>query len=98
MDIDGQILFDSIKATFDCRKTDITSEPLYIFSDAFAQDESKQTQWTAFLNKNGLEKETRFSDVVGEIQELLEPVYQAIAEKHPYKQQWLSGEFQWKDE
>ena len=98
MELDGQILFEAIKATFERRKTDITTESLYVFSDAFKQDKDKQTQWAAFLNKNGLEKGSNFSDIVGEIQYFLEPVYHAIAEKRDYKQQWLSDRFQWKDE
>lgn len=98
MELDGQILFDAVKATFERRKTDIVTEPLYVFSDGFKQDKDKQTQWAAFLNKNGLEKGSNFSDIVGEIQYFLEPVYHAIAEKRDYKQQWLSDRFQWKDE
>jgi predicted nucleotidyltransferase component of viral defense system len=98
MELDGQILFGAIKATFERRKTDITTEALYVFSDTFKQDKDKQTQWAAFLNKNSLEKGSDFSDVVGEIQHLLEPVYQAIAEQQDYKKQWLSDKYQWKDE
>jgi len=98
MGLDGQILFDAIKATFERRKTDITTEALYVFSDEFKQDKDKQTQWAAFLNKNGLEKESNFSDVVSEIQQFLEPVYQAIAQKRDNKQQWLPDRYQWKGE
>ena len=98
MEIDGAILFNAIKATFERRKTDITTEPLYVFSDKFKADEGKQTQWAAFLNKNGLDKEIHFSEVVDDIQQFLGPVYQAIAQQHDYKQEWLSDKFQWKDE
>lgn len=98
MGLDGQILLDAVKATFERRKTDITTEALYVFSDEFKQDKDKQTQWAAFLNKNGLEKGSNFSDIVGEIQSFLEPVYQSIAAQHDYKQQWLADSFQWKDE
>lgn len=98
MELDGQILFDAIRATFERRKTNIATEPLYVFSNAFKQDKDKQTQWIAFLNKNGLEKGGNFSDVVHEIQQFLESVYQAIAEQRDYKQQWLSDRYQWKDE
>ncbi|HED34266.1 MAG TPA: nucleotidyl transferase AbiEii/AbiGii toxin family protein [Gammaproteobacteria bacterium] len=98
MALDGQILSDAIKATFERRKTDITNEALYVFSDEFKQDKDKQTQWAAFLNKNGLEKGSLFSGVVGEIQQFLDPIYHAIAEQRSYKQQWLADSFQWKDE
>ena len=98
MELDGQILFGAIKATFERRKTIITTKPLYVFSDAFKQDKDKQTQWAAFLNKNGLEKGSNFSDIVSEIQQCLEPIYQAIANQREYKQQWLADNFQWRDE
>lgn len=98
MEINGQILFDAIRATFDRRKMDITTEVLYVFSDEFKQDRDKQTQWLAFLNKNTLEKGIGFVDVIGGIQQFLEPVYQAIAEQRNYKQHWLHDKFQWKNE
>jgi len=97
MELDGWILFGAIKATFERRKTNITTDALYVFSDKLKQDKDKQTQWAAFLNKNGLEKGSSFSDVVGEIQYFLEPVYKAIAEQRDYKQQWLPDKYQWKD-
>lgn len=97
MELDGQILFGAIKSTFERRKTNITTDALYVFSDKFKQDKDKQTQWAAFLNKNGLEKGNSFSEVVSEIQQFLEPVYQAISEQRDYKQQWLSDKYQWKD-
>ncbi|MDT8282422.1 MAG: nucleotidyl transferase AbiEii/AbiGii toxin family protein [Gammaproteobacteria bacterium] len=97
MNIDGQILSGAIKATFERRKTKITKEALYVFSDEFKQDKDKQTQWAAFLNKNGLEKEISFSEVLDSIQRFLEPVYQAIAEQHDYPRQWDPDTYQWKD-
>jgi len=96
--LDGSILLDAIKATFERRKTDIKNEALYVFSEEFKQDKGKQTQWAALLNKNSLDTETNFSEVVYEIQQFLEPVYQAIAEPCNYKQQWLADKFEWKDE
>ncbi len=75
MELDGSILLEAIKGTFERRKTDIKSEGLYVFSDDFKQDKGKQTQWAAFLNKNSLETETNFSEVVYEIQQFIEPVY-----------------------
>ena len=97
MAIDGHILFEAIKATFEQRKTDITTKSLYVFSDEFKQDKGKQTQWAAFINKNELEKDNDFSDVVDELQYFLEPVYKAIAKQDDFKYQWLSDKSQWVD-
>ncbi len=97
MALDGQILLEAIKATFERRKTDITTDPLYVFSDDFKQDKDKQTQWHAFLNKNGLEKRTNFSEIIGQLQSFLDPVYKTIAKQSDFQVQWLIDEFQWKD-
>ena len=97
MALDGRILFEAIKATFERRKTDITTKPLYVFSGEFKQDNGKQTQWAAFINKNELEKDNDFSSVVDELQYFLEPVYQAIAGQDDFKYQWLANKSQWVD-
>lgn len=96
MQLDGAILSEAIKATFKRRKTEISKARLYIFSDVFKQDKDKQVQWAAFLNKNGLEKDVSFSEIVDGVQDFLEPVCEAIAEQLDFKQQWLSDEFKWK--
>jgi predicted nucleotidyltransferase component of viral defense system len=97
MTLDGDLLSQAVKATFDRRKTAISTESLYLFSDDFSQEKGKQTQWLAFLNKNNLDVEIGFADVVAEVQCLLEPVYQSIAEKRPFQLKWSSGEYQWKE-
>jgi len=95
MALDGDLLSQAVKATFDRRKTAISTEPLYLFSNAFTQDKAKQMQWLAFLNKNGLEIEEGFAEVVSEVQHLLEPAYQSIAEQRPFQLKWSPDKFQW---
>jgi len=97
MALDGDFLSQAVKATFERRKTAISTEPLFVFTNDFIQNQGKHTQWRAFLNKNGLQMQSSFTDVVGEVQSLLEPVYESIAQQQPFKLQWLSDEFQWED-
>jgi len=97
MELNGDILSQAIKATFERRKTPITIDQLYVFSEKFTQDKDKQIQWNAFKNKNSLNIEVNFVDVVTEIQCLLEPVYQSITEQESFKSQWLPDDFQWKE-
>ena len=97
MSLDGSLLSQSVKATFERRKTVISTDPLYIFSGGFKQDGGKHTQWKAFLNKNNLKSESEFSEVVDDVQRLLEPVYQSIAEQRPFILQWLPDDAQWKE-
>ncbi len=98
MMLDGNILAQAMKATFETRKTAISTEALVLFSDEFKQDTGKSNQWNAFLNKNGITDEAGFSDVVTEIQQFIEPIYQAISENLLFTMQWLPDAFCWKDE
>lgn len=96
MELDGALLSQAVKATFERRKTLISKEPLYVFSDEFVQEEGRSVQWRAFLNKNGLKTESGFAEVVGEIQIFLQPIYQSIAEKYLFQSYWSYNELKWK--
>ena len=85
---DGDILARAIKATFDRRKTDLEKEPLFIFSDEFMQDDGKHTQWKAFLNKNGINSSMEFDQVLAEVQQVIEPVYQSISNNESFEKTW----------
>ncbi len=97
MALDGDILAQAIKATFETRKTVISTDALTLFSDDFKQDTGKNTQWKAFLNKNNITGETSFPDIVTEIQLFIEPVYQSISEESSFTMQWIPEDFHWKD-
>jgi len=95
MSLDGNLLTQAVKATFNRRKTALLQEPLYIFSDEFMQESGKQTQWKAFLNKNSLTLDVSFNQVVEEVRLLIEPVYQAISSKVPFDKTWSSDAYEW---
>lgn len=95
MRLDGDLLAQAVKATFGRRNTAISDEPLYLFSDSFKQEQGKQIQWQAFLNKNALNLDMDFAEVVAEVQLLLGPIYQAIAEQRQFTAQWIPEMFQW---
>ena len=95
MNLDGELLSQAVKATFERRKTPISTKPLYLFGHDFTQDKSKHTQWNAFKNKNNLNIETEFAEAVYEVQNLLEPVYQSIAVQKSFTRKWLPDEFRW---
>jgi predicted nucleotidyltransferase component of viral defense system len=97
MDLDGELLSQAVKATFERRKTLVVIKPLYLFGQDFTQDKSKHAQWNAFKNKNTLNIKTDFAETVYEIQNLLEPVYQSIALQKIFVLKWLSDEFKWKE-
>ena len=97
MALDGDLLTQAIRATFERRKTAISHDPLSLFSGGFVQNEDKQTQWQAFLGKNSIEDASSFIEVMQDLQRFLEPVYQAIADEKPYPYQWSQEGFKWMD-
>ncbi len=96
MSLDGGLLLQAVKATFDRRKTDFTAGSVYIFSSEFVQDAGKNTQWKAFLNRNNLQRETDFAQIVDEIKQLLQPVYQSILSQQSFNKQWSPEALIWK--
>lgn len=53
-EFDGQTLSQAIAATFKRRKTPLPEATPFGLTPAFTQDAQKQTQWNAFLRKNGI--------------------------------------------
>ena len=73
-EVDGPTLRRAIEATFARRQTNLSQSP-EAFTDAFANDPTKQAQWAAFLRRNGLSGITdQFSEVVAVIRKFIEPV------------------------
>jgi hypothetical protein len=73
-EFDGPTLRKAIEATFARRRTTLSQSP-DVFTDAFANDPTKQAQWAAFLRRNGLTGITnQFSEVVAVLRKFIEPV------------------------
>jgi hypothetical protein len=53
-EFDGFLLTQSIKATFEQRRTALPAEVPLALTDSFSQDRAKMTQWNAFIRKNRL--------------------------------------------
>jgi hypothetical protein len=74
-DFDGATLQKAIHATFARRQTALGDQPPYPLTDDFAQDTAKQTQWGAFLRKNGLTcPPLNFGEVVASLRRFIGPV------------------------
>jgi len=70
---DGATLHKAIRATFERRQTELSVSP-HPLSDAFAAEAEKQTQWAAFLRRNGLEKaQPSFAVVIRELRHFVGP-------------------------
>lgn len=76
-EFDGPTLRKAIVATFARRRTLLPPAP-EPFTDVFANDPTKQAQWSAFLRRNGLTEITnQFSEVVAVLRKFIEPVLRA---------------------
>ena len=86
-DFDGPTLRQAIAATFARRQTMLSDELPYPLTDAFARDEAKQTQWVAFLRRNGLTGQSlQFADMVVVLRQFIGPVLRtdrAATQWHP---------------
>lgn len=79
---------DAIKATFNRRKTEIPKNTPLAFSKEFYDDDSKKKQWSAFLNKNGIDSSKNLNEVVGALEEFLMPVANSINAEEKMEMSW----------
>ena len=87
---DGSRLAEAIKQTFEQRGT-ILVEPQEIFSRKFVEE--KQTQWTAFRKRIGLEfLPEDFNQVVQQLELFLSPVVKGLTEKGTHGVGWNAPE------
>jgi len=87
---DGAKLHQSIRATFSRRQSTFPIEIPVGLTETFALDDQKQTQWKAFLAKNGLEA-VPLEEVVGFLADFLIPVAQAVCNDNPFTSHWPAG-------
>jgi predicted nucleotidyltransferase component of viral defense system len=71
--LDGDLLAQAIKATFERRGMDVPTTLPVGLTDEFAHDASRQALWQAFVKKNELAPEP-LADIVGRLRMALEPV------------------------
>ena len=95
IEVGGGLLTEAINATFSARETSITKEPLEIFQDEFTKDANKETQWKAFLNKNGLESELTFEELMSQLKSYLEIPYIALSEGEGFDKEWSVSDWSW---
>lgn len=86
---DGATLNKAIRATFERRKTELSPSP-YPLSDAFAAEHDKQTQWVAFLRRNGLEKaQPSFATVIRDLRDFVGPALARNVDRWQPSRRWL---------
>jgi hypothetical protein len=87
-DFEGMVLADAIRSTFAARKTEVSADPT-AFSEEFANDETKSTQWLAFLRKNRIpEAPENFKEVVAIVADFLVPAAESLVKDLQFDSIW----------
>jgi predicted nucleotidyltransferase component of viral defense system len=84
-----EILFKALYTTFENRSTDLAISK-NIFEDKFKSDQNFQKLWSAFLERNKLEKDKTFSEVVSQIQFFIQPTFDSKT-----KNNWNPDKWEW---
>jgi predicted nucleotidyltransferase component of viral defense system len=93
-EFDGTLLRSAIRATFERRQTAIPTIPPLALTAEFANDQSKASQWNAFLKKGKLvETPPPFTEVVELLQKFLMPPTIASSEPLPWRYSWTAQEW-----
>ena len=88
----GELLVGAMQATFERRRTAIPEELPVALTSEFAAMREKQTQWRAFLRKNGLgSAPSEFGQVTKSLAEFLGPVINAAGDEAPLAKTWKPG-------
>lgn len=88
----GDVLIEAIRATFKRRSTQIPGTTPVAFTEEFATDVDKSTQWRAFLRRSNLgEKETELQQVIDELKDFLILPLTGAASGDICNQKWIDG-------
>jgi hypothetical protein len=91
-EFDGATLGRAIRATFQRRKTDLPATPPVALTAEFAQDQSKRTQWSAFLRRGRLlTHPPDFQQIITVLHTFLWPVTEALVGEKTFPRRWNSG-------
>lgn len=87
---EGRMLAAAVEATFSRRQTPIEVEPI-CFSEEFATNENKNTQWNAFVRRGRLEAVPDFPEVVRCVRVFLQSPAQALSNHEDFVLKWRPG-------
>lgn len=88
----GTVLSQAIQATFVRRQTPLPSAPPTALTPRFVTDQTKQTQWNAFVRKGRITMdEVTFGQVVDLLSKFLMPPTLAVANGERFDSQWPAG-------
>jgi predicted nucleotidyltransferase component of viral defense system len=87
-DFNSHVLAEAITKTFKIRRTEIPAQPS-VFKKSFSEDQTRETQWRAFLRKTVLASTTySFHEIMTEIKSFLVPVSSVIVGQKFFQKKW----------
>nr|WP_281407691.1 nucleotidyl transferase AbiEii/AbiGii toxin family protein [Mesorhizobium sp. B2-4-6] len=91
-EFDGKLLTQAIRATFERRNTPLPRETPLGLSAAFAEDNEKARQWSAFVGREPLLlRPSNFSAAIIGIAEFVLPPLHACAFDEGFERRWTAG-------
>lgn len=89
---EGSVLVEAIQSTFQRRETTVPSSRPQALTEAFAKDERKKQQWSAFLDRTRLEStEPDLTSVIDHLIMFLWPPLKASREDSDFRSDWSPG-------
>jgi predicted nucleotidyltransferase component of viral defense system len=89
---DGQTLARAIQATFERRRTELSHTAPTAFTEEFAGNPDKGTQWKAFLSRNQLDAgDTGLGPIIRQIRLFLMPPMVAAVSRQEFEETWPAG-------
>lgn len=86
---EGSTLFKAVKTTFETRGTPVPEDAPLALTPEFYDDQQKNAQWKAFLNKSRLDADAKtLTEVAAALHEFLIPIAAAVAQGEALEQVW----------
>ena len=89
-EFEGNVLQESIRRTFERRKTGIPASEPAAFSAQFAQE--KQSQWRAFIKTSAIaDTPDQLEAILASLQEFIFPIFQRLCAERAFVKKWKAG-------
>jgi predicted nucleotidyltransferase component of viral defense system len=83
-----ETLIQAITTTFNNRSTDLALSKI-IFEEKFKSNKNFQKLWSAFIERNKLENDKTFSEVVSQIQSFIQPIFDSNTKNNWNPDKWI---------
>ena len=90
--LDGTVLAEAIRATFDRRQTVVPARAPIALTTAFVEDGTKQSQWRGFLRRTAIDMAPGpFAELQRKVAAFVVPPASAVASGTTFSRQWEAG-------